>query len=96
MKFYDGAPRFAVEVRSENDYGVIAEHELEQKRHDYLAAGTEVIWDVDLLGAEVVVRKYTPTSGATTPETTFTRGQNTEAEPAVPGWLMPVDDLFEP
>ena len=95
MKFYDGAPRFAVEVRSENDYGVIAEHELEQKRHDDLAAGTEVIWDVDLLGAEAIVRKYTPTSGATTPETTFTRGQNAEAEPAVPGWLMPVDDLFE-
>ena len=75
MNFYDGAPRFAVEVRSENDYGVIAEHELEQKRHDYL--------------------KYTPASGATTPETTFTRGQNAEAEPAVPGWTMPIDDLFE-
>ncbi|MBB6050080.1 Uma2 family endonuclease [Armatimonas rosea] len=96
MKFYEGAPRFAAEVRSENDYGVIAEHELEQKRHDYFAAGCLVVWDVDLLGEEVIVRKYTPASGATTPEATFTRGENADAEPAVPGWTMPVDDLFEP
>jgi Uma2 family endonuclease len=96
MKFYDGSPRFAVEVRSENDYGVVAEHEQEEKRRDYFAAGCEVVWDVDLLGEEVVVRKYTQTTGATTPAATFTRGQSAEAQPTVPGWLMPVDDLFEP
>lgn len=95
MKFYEGAPRFAAEVRSENDYGVIAEHEMEQKRHDYFAAGCLVVWDVDLLSAEGIVRKYTAARGAATPEATFTRGQNADAEPAVPGWLMRIDDLFE-
>ncbi|WP_395090519.1 Uma2 family endonuclease [Armatimonas sp.] len=95
MKFYEGAPRFAVEVRSENDYGVVAEHELEQKRHDYFAAGCEIVWDVDLLGEEVIVRKYTAATGAAVPSATFTRGEHAEAEPAVPGWILPVDDLFE-
>lgn len=26
----------------------------------------------------------------------YRRGETAEAEPAVPGWTMPVDDLFEP
>ena len=26
----------------------------------------------------------------------FRRGEQAHAEPAVPGWTMPVDDLFEP
>ena len=61
------------------------------KRADYFAAGTRVVWDVDLLG-EAVVRVYR----ASAPEasTTYARGQVAEAEPAVPGWSMPVDDLF--
>ena len=50
---------------------------------------------VNLLGAEAIVRKYTQTSGATTPNVTFTRGQNADVQPTVPGWLMPVGDLFE-
>jgi Uma2 family endonuclease len=54
MKFLPGAPLFAVEVRSENAYGDQAEKDIEQKRREYFAAGTEVVWDVDLLGAEVV------------------------------------------
>src|SRR5689334_20387584 len=40
MKFYEGAPVFAVEVRSEGDYGPQAEREMAQKRADYFAAGT--------------------------------------------------------
>src|SRR5450432_2920994 len=35
MKFYEGAPAFAVEVRSEGDYGLQAEREMAQKRADY-------------------------------------------------------------
>src|ERR1043165_1183118 len=42
MKFFEGAPVFAVEVRSENDYGPRAEREMAKKRADYFAAGTLV------------------------------------------------------
>jgi Uma2 family endonuclease len=91
MKFFEGAPVFAVEVRSENDYGPKAELNMAQKRADYFAAGTQVVWDVDLLSDEVV-RVYR----ARAPEQAqiYRRGETAEAEPAVPGWTMPVDDLF--
>jgi Uma2 family endonuclease len=91
MKFAEGAPVFAVEVRSEGDYGRYAERQMARKRADYFAAGTLVVWDVDILGDDVV-RVYR----ATEPEnpTVYRRGEIAEAEPAVPGWTMPVDDLF--
>ena len=57
MKFLKGAPVFAVEVRSGSDYGPTAEQEMAQKRADYFAAGTLVVWDVDLVGDDVV-RSY--------------------------------------
>src|SRR5215211_1387303 len=56
-QFLDGAPVFDVEVRSEGDYGARAEREMAAKRADYFAAGTLVIWDVDVL-KEKVVRVY--------------------------------------
>ena len=91
MKFAEGAPVFAVEIRSEGDYGRYAERQMARKREDHFAAGTRVVWDVDLLSDEVV--KVYRASG---PETRviYRRGQLAEAEPAVPGWTMPVDDLF--
>ena len=52
MKFYEGAPVFAVEVRSENDYGAMLEIEMAAKRADYFACGTLVVWDVDLKGCQ--------------------------------------------
>ncbi len=91
MSFYDGAPVFAVEVRSANDYGPKAEQEMAEKRRDYFTAGTIVVWDVDLLG-EDVVRVYRATDQEN--PTIYRRGQSGEAEPALPGWTMPVDDLF--
>jgi Uma2 family endonuclease len=91
MKFYQGAPVFAVEVRSEGDYGPRAERKIAAKRADYFAAGTLVVWDVDLL-SENVVRVYRSSD----PENPaiYRRGQVAEAEPAVPGWSVAVDDLF--
>jgi len=91
MKFFEGAPVFAVEVRSEGDYGPAAERAMAAKRVDYFAAGTLVVWDVDLLSDDVV-RVYR----ASDPQRAniYRRGQVAEAEPAVPGWTMPVDDLF--
>ncbi len=92
MRFFDGAPVFAVEVRSENDYGATAEREMEQKRRDYFACGTQVVWDVDLLSEEVV--KVYRASDPTQP-TIYRRGDAAEAAPAVSGWRMLVDSLFE-
>jgi Uma2 family endonuclease len=91
MRFFEGAPVFAVEVRSEGDYGPAAERAMAAKRADYFAAGTRVVWDVDLLSDDVV-RSYRVES----PEQpqVFRRGEIADAEPAVPGWSMPVDDLF--
>lgn len=65
---------------------------MRRKRGDYFAAGTLVVWDVDLLGADVV-RCYR----AADPDqpTIFCRGEIADAEPAVLGWRMPVDELFD-
>jgi len=90
-KFLQGAPIFAVEVRSEDDYGPAAEAEMAAKRRDYFAAGTQVVWDADVLRSEVV-SVYRATDPLN--HTVYRRGQLAEAEPAVPGWTMPVDDLF--
>jgi Uma2 family endonuclease len=89
--FIEGAPVFAVEVRSDEDYGPAAERAMADKRADYFAAGTLVVWDVDLF-RDGVVRVYRASDPLT--PTTFRRGEDAEAEPAVPGWSMPVDDLF--
>lgn len=91
MKFLEGPPGFAAEVRSEGDYGSLAESAMARKRADYFDAGTLVVWDVDLLSGDVVkvYRASDPTNPAT-----YRRGEVAEAEPAVPGWSMPVDDLF--
>lgn len=91
MGFIEGAPAFAVEVRSENDYGPAAERDIKAKIADYFAAGTLVVWDVDLLSDELV-RKYT----ADHPDTpaVFRRSETADAEPAVPGWRFTVDSLL--
>jgi Uma2 family endonuclease len=90
-RFLQGAPVFAVEVRSEEDYGPAAERRIAQKRTDYFTAGTLVVWDVDVL-SENLVRVYR--ADAPDQPTIYRPGEVAEAEPAVPGWSMPVDDLF--
>jgi Uma2 family endonuclease len=91
MRFLEGAPIFAAEVRSENNYGPAAEQAMAAKRADYFACGTLVVWDVDLLSDDVI-KVYR----ASNPDqlTIYRRGEIAEAEPAVPGWRMPVNDLF--
>jgi Uma2 family endonuclease len=90
-KFPEGAPIFAVEVRSDKDYGRAAERAMAVKRADYFAAGTLVVWDVDVL-EDHVVRVYR----AASPEhpISYRRGEHAEAEPALPDWSMAVEDLF--
>jgi len=92
MKFFPDVPVFAAEVRSESDYGPKAEEEMAAKRADYFAAGCQVVWDVDLL-SEDVVRVYR--ADGPDHRTVYRRGEVAEAKPAVPGWTMPVADLFE-
>lgn len=91
IKFVNGAPLFAAEIRSETDYGPAAERRMARKRADYFAAGTLVVWDVDMLGTDVV-KVYRASDLVNV--TIYRRGELAEAEPAVPGWTMPVDYMF--
>ena len=91
--FFPDPPVFAAEVRSENDYTPRAERAMEQKRADYFAAGTLVVWDVALLRDDVVRVFRAPIYDV--PAVIYRKGDVAEAEPAVPGWTMPVNDLFE-
>jgi Uma2 family endonuclease len=91
MKFLQGPPTFAVEVRSENDTGP-AEEEMATKRRDYFEAGTVVVWDVDPVAECVhVYRREAPDRPVT-----FRRGQEADAELAVPGWRLVLDGIFAP
>lgn len=86
----DGAPVFAVEVRSKSDYGPTMDREYEEKRQDYYDVGTAVVWDVDPIAQTVT--KYIAADPAD--PTVFRRGDVADAEPALPGWRLSVDDLF--
>jgi Uma2 family endonuclease len=90
MRFIEGAPTFAVEVRSEGDYGDAAEAELAAKRADYFEAGTQVVWDVDPVAETIAGYR----ADAPTQPTIYRRGEIAQAEPAVKGWRLAVDDLF--
>jgi len=89
--FLEGAPVFAVEVRSTDDYGPKADERMARKRADYFAAGTLVVWDADVL-REKVVRVYRSTDAAS--PTIYGANDKAEAEPALPGWTMKVSDIF--
>lgn len=90
MRFLPGAPVFAVEVRSEGDYGPAAEAAMAAKRADSFEAGTLVVWDVDPVAE--VVRSY----GAGSPGTprTFKKDESADAEPAVVGWRLAIGGIF--
>lgn len=88
MRFLEGPPTLAVEVRSEDD-GPAAEQAMAAKRADYFEAGALVVWDVDPVGR--LVRKYTKDAAG---PVVFVRGQDADAEPAVSGWRLPIDRIF--
>jgi Uma2 family endonuclease len=90
MRFLVGPPVFAVEVRSESDYGVPADLARAAKRADYFEAGTLVVWDVDPIADRIL--KYR--SDAPEQPEVFIRGQVADAEPAVPNWTIAVDSIF--
>ncbi len=91
MKFVrDNPPAFAAEVRSENDYGPAKDREYADKRKDYFFAGTLAVWDVDPKAQTITLYR----AAAPLTPVVFRRGEVADAEPAVPGWRLPVDELF--
>lgn len=88
--FVEGAPLFAVEVRSKGDYGPASDAAYAAKRADYFAAGTVVVWDVN--PRERTVTSYH--SDAPDARRLFSLGKIADAEPALPGWHMAVQDIF--
>ena len=90
MRFVDGPPTFAVEVRSETDFTNRAEKEIVAKRADYFEAGTLAVWDVDPIAKTVTsYRRDDPTNGRV-----FREDDSADAEPALPGWQLAVKALF--
>src|SRR5260370_41977490 len=90
IRLIAGPADFVAEVRSENDYGNAAELERAAKRAVYFAAGPQVVWDVDPVAETVAVyRASDPTNPII-----YRRGDTAEAEPAVQGWRMAVDEMF--
>ena len=91
MKFAEGAPPFAAEIHTENDYGAPAERAISQKIADYFASGAWVVSDVNLLDAKVIAgyRIDRPDE-----PTVYCRGEIADAEPADVGWRFAVDSLF--
>jgi|EndMetStandDraft_3_1072993.scaffolds.fasta_scaffold47671_2 Uma2 family endonuclease len=90
-KSEDGSLALAVEIRSAGDYGLVAERTMAAKRADYFAAGTKVVWDVDIR-KEGWIRSYRaeePTSPLV-----FKQGDYAHAEPALMNWSMCVSGLM--
>ncbi len=90
MDFVQGAPTFAVEVRSKTGHGNAAEEAMAAKRADYFLAGTKVVWDVDPQDECIHVYRADDPGRPTI----FHGDDLADAEPAVPGWRMPVDRIF--
>lgn len=89
MSYIPGPPTFAVELTVRNVLDHRTEKQLAAKRADYFEAGTRVVWEIDLL-ARKIFSYNTPNMSAI-----FTTGQIADAEPAVPGWHISVDEIFE-
>ena len=91
-EFIDGAPDFAADVRSTEDFGPRAEAALAAKRADYFAAGTKVVADVDMI-RDKVIRVYR--ANKPNEPTIYAASEIAGAEPSVPGWTMAVAELLK-
>lgn len=90
MRFLDGPPTLAVEVRGASDDTPFAEFAIATKRDDPFEVGTRMVWDVDAIAECIHIDR------AETPDqpTSFRRGQVADAEPLLRGWRVDVDWIF--
>jgi Uma2 family endonuclease len=79
------APDFAVEVLSPDE----TTSETDEKLDDYRAAGTSLLWVVDAATRRVTVY------AADAPTRWFCSGDTLDGGTVIPGFAIPVDDLFE-
>jgi Uma2 family endonuclease len=86
--FVDGPPTFAIEIRSPEDYGPAGEKAMAAKRADYFEAGTQIVWDVD-----VVSQTITSYQAQGVPKA-FKLGDIAHAEPILPGWSLSVSEVL--
>lgn len=80
----DFAPDLAVEVLSRGN----TRQEIEQKRREYFAAGTKLVWVVDRRSETVAV--YTDPDT----HTVLTTADTLTGDPVLPGFALPVADIF--
>ena len=86
-----GAPLFAAEVRSKNDYGPKVERTILARSADYFAAGTLARWDLGALG----IRPFASTHASHPVQpTVYGINDTAEAKPALPGWRVEVKTLL--
>ncbi len=83
--FFPGAPDIAIEVISPSDLYT----EVDEKVADYLAAGTLAV--IVINPRRRTVRVHRPTSDTVE----LTESDTLEVSDIVPGWQMPVKDMFE-
>jgi Uma2 family endonuclease len=91
MDFIPGAPVFAAEIRAPDELTTEADVTFAKKREDYFAAGTTVVWDIDPWNE--TVKSYSATRREE--PIVYRRGTIADAEPALPGWQIAIDDVFE-
>lgn len=77
-------PELVVEVRSKNDW----QPEIDEKVRDYLAAGVVLIWVADPAARTVTAYR------AGQPPVVFAATDTLTADPAIPGFAVPVAELL--
>ena len=84
--FWQGAPDLAVEIMSPNDRYA----QVEAKAAQWIAAGARMVVVVDQLGRQVRVHRPRAETA------TLGMDDTLDGADAVPGWTLPVRDLFPP
>jgi Uma2 family endonuclease len=82
--YLETIPSIVVEVRSKNDTGP----EVEAKVREYLAAGVELVWVADPDARTVTAHRPSQ------PPQVFAAADTLTADPVIPGFAVPVADLF--
>ncbi|HET6576507.1 MAG TPA: Uma2 family endonuclease [Fimbriiglobus sp.] len=82
--YLETIPELVVEVRSKNDTGP----EVEAKVREYLAAGVELVWVADPDARTVTAHRPNQ------PAQVYAAADTLTADPVIPGFAVPVAELF--